>query len=387
MKERNHPKIAFVGWNPFQFLHFKSLISEFPDATLLIEDRKGEDEKFDFNAVIPASAKVVHRSRKEMRKLDGEFDILVCQTPFAGIENIRRSRIAMLQYGYAKEAHNFAPWRSFADVCLTFGDYATRKIETYCPCVATGNPRYADWGTEAFHTAAKERYSNLIDPNKATILYAPTWGPLSSFAEFSDSILALSERFNVILKVHHNSLLGDAKHESQLRAEFKNVCESKHDIIELLSICDVLISDFSGAIYDAIYCEVPVILLDPSNAENADSSICDSYSIERSKRSLIGLNVTHPSDVAGAVVQTMNTLTSPSAANSLRGDLFINSAGAARRAAEVLLTLASDGYPRSQSQHYIRAEMRKFFHCRSELSASRSVRGFFRMISNQALKR
>lgn len=372
--------IAFVGWNSFQFLHFENVSAKFPGATFLIEERKA-DARIDDSQLEGSSVKnIVRRDKQSMRKLDGEFDILVCQTPFAGIETITRSKIVSLQYGYAKEGHNFGPWRSFADVCLTFGNYASSKIQPFSPCIAIGNPRYEQWGEAAFQATAKALYATRLNPAKKTVLYAPTWGALSSFGQFAGAVAELSHQYNVIAKLHHNSTTSSHP--------FESTCGTMDDIVKLLAVSDLLISDFSGSIFDAIYCKVPVILLDPSGAESLETSVSDCYSIERARRDEIGLIVSEPAHLAQAVAETLeHSAERIELLEGLRSELFLNACDASTRARQAILKLTEGKISRSQSQDYVRREMRKYYQCRVELTAARSLGGFFQMISDQARKK
>lgn len=370
------PKVGFVGWNPFQFLHVARIIPRFPGATLIVEDRKSARNMFEPES-LSGAARVIHCDRKEMGKLDGQYDVLVCQTPFAGIERIRGTKIAMVQYGYAKEAHNFAPWRSFGDVCLTFGDYASRKIEPFCSSVATGNPRYEEWGDESFHHAARAKYQSRIDPAKKTILYAPTWGPLSSYSQFGEAVLALAKNFNVIFKVHHNTQRSGTKSMETLRKKFGVIHGANDDIIELLSVADLMISDFSGAIFDAIYCKVPVVLLDSHGADSCPESKSDRYSIERARRKDLGEIVSTPGDLPKAVdkaLDPVSLLHLPQA--GLRDELFTDAASASRNAELVIRDLIEGMFQQTQSQSYMREEMRNHYRCKNQFRALRVVGRF-----------
>lgn len=388
MKPIDQPRIAFTGWNPFQFLHFEKLSSRFPDATLVVEERKNAQGVFDLESLRSGGKKVVHYDRRRMGKLDGEFDIIVCQTPFAGIEEIRKSRIAMLQYGYAKEAHNFGPWRSLADVCLTFGDYASRKMEAFCPAVATGNPRYEDWSNPDFREAARKKYADRIDPSKKTILYAPTWGGLSSLNEFADAVQALSGDFNVILKLHHNSQLAGPAFMDSIRKKFGAICDTRDDIVELLGVADAMISDYSGAIFDAIYCKVPVILLNPSSGESAAASKSDRYSIERARREEIGVVVEAPAKLRKALEGSLgNPSKQIASVAELRAGLFVEAENASQLAEETLLKLANGEFRQNQIQGYIRKEIRASLRAKTELSAARTFGGFVRMVGDQIRKK
>jgi hypothetical protein len=368
------PRVAFVGWNPFQFLQFSSIIARFPEATLVVEKRRQTGEMSGLGALSPASH-VLRCDRRAMEKLDGKFDVLVCQTPFHGIERIRESRLAMLQYGYAKEAHNFGAWRSFADVCMTFGPYASRKMEPFCPAVAIGNPRFERWGDPAFHDRPQEKYSGRLDPTKKTLLYAPTWGELSSTNGFAEAILGLSGDYNVIFKIHHNTQHFDARSLDSLRQRFGVIHGADDDIVELLAVSDVLLSDFSGAIFDAIYARRPVVLLGGC----APASTSDPFSIEQARREELGEIVLSPADLPAAIARTLEGTNPQAAALSiLRDDLFLDAIGTTDRATEVIHQLAAGSYGPSQTQSYIRQEMAELFRCRSQFKWLRQLCRRFR---------
>lgn len=380
------PRIAFVGWNSFQFLHFTSVAAAFPGATLVVEERQyaGKDVRPD--TFSSTSAHILRCDHKQMRRLDGQFDVIVCQTPFTGIEEIQHTKIAMLQYGYAKEAHNFGAWRSFADLCLTFGDYAARKISPFSPCFNTGNPRYKDWGNSSFHVDARNKYHHLIDPDKKTVLYAPTSFPLSSYEEFSSAIQALSDEFNVILKLHHITLLGGSTINNSVNLKFNKVCSTQDDLIDLLAISDVVISDFSGAIFDAVYCRIPVILLDSAKSENMISSKSDIHSIERTRRSEIGEVVDCQSKLAGVIRRILQDASAYSPPANLRDDLFIDAKDAVSRAKYALHKLASGGFSQNQSQQYVRHEMRALYRCRADIANAFTVAGFTKITAARIQK-
>lgn len=375
-----NPSIGFVGWNPFQFLHFSRLIDGFPEAVLVLEERRKAASSYDLDHLPCARRDVLRLDHKGMRALDGRFDILVCQTVFAGIEDIRSSKIAMLQYGYAKEAHNYGPWRALGDLCLTFGPYASRKIGPFCHSAAVGNPRYEDWDDPAFHARARERHARGLDPDRKTVLYAPTWGPLSSYETFADAVASLTSEFNVILKIHHITRRnGDAAME-KIRRKFPSHAGADADIVELLSVADVMISDYSGAIFDAVYCRKPMVLLDTPGAENDRESRSDPHSLERARRHELGQVVASADDLANAVRRALD---SGPVNDALRDDLFVQSHGAAHRAADALRDLAAGRFQQTQHQQYIRQELRAHYHCKSEMKSGLFLPGALRNLARR----
>ncbi|MCV4698403.1 CDP-glycerol glycerophosphotransferase family protein, partial [Escherichia coli] len=79
----------------------------------------------------------------------------------------------------------------------------------------------------------------------------PTWGELGSYFELLDTISRLQSKYNLILKMHHNN---DAKIpewvDSANKANLKHVYDGFADQLNLLCAADLIISDFSGAIFD-----------------------------------------------------------------------------------------------------------------------------------------
>lgn len=370
------PRVAFVGWNPFQFLHFSSVFPHFPEATLIVEKRRSRWQTSCFENHVADPSRIVHCDRRAMRDLDGKYDVLVCQTPFHGIDGIRESRIAMLQYGYAKEAHNYGAWRSFADVSMTFGPHASARMAPFCATVATGNPRYEDWSSEPFREAARAKLADRLDPEKKTVLYAPTWGELSSYSSFADAVLALADEFNVILKVHHITERGGEKPMEPVRGKFGVIHGALDDIVELLTQADVLISDYSGAIFDAVYCQVPIVLVTDPALRFPPDCTCDPFSMERARRGELGESVSTAGDLRAAVRRATNTSFTPPAA--LRDELFVDASGAAGRVAEVIHQAAAGVFSPTPEQARLRDEWRAHPKYRSRPSIVDSVKSLFR---------
>ena len=109
-----------------------------------------------------------------------------------------------------------------------------------------------------------ESYGVNIDKNKKIILYAPTWrGSLSSPSQidFKSIEKALNiDGYQVLIKSHH---VNYSKHKQYIPASI--------DTNELISICDVLVTDYSSIYYDWIIDDKPVIFFAPDYNEYKDS--------------------------------------------------------------------------------------------------------------------
>lgn len=365
----NGPRIGFIGWNPFQFFHIKALAESIPGSCFVIEKRK--EFISDFSDDILANPKVPFMvwDRSKMPTLDGVFDILVCQTPFFRIETFEKTKIAMIQYGYAKEPHNYGAWRSFGDLCLTYGPYASKKIEPLSPSVATGNPRYDVWHTKSFHATAKAKYAEQLDPRRKTVLYLPTWGDLSSVDDYLSSVYSLSNQYNILLKMHHNTELLEPDRKAAVSQGAVRHYGANDDLLELMALADVVISDYSGAIFDAIYCGKPIVLADKDISQQMGGNKIDDFSLEFSRRGDLGVICTQPSDLAACIEKAAKATDQDTPKSfDLKAELFTKTTTATENARQALMNLWEGKYEQSQTQKYIRTELKELFKTKRQLS-------------------
>lgn len=373
IKQSNSPSLSvgFVGWNPFQLLHVRNLISSIEGACFVLEDRGSNIAEFRAADLTDPSVPILVAKRNQVHELDGVFDILVFQTAFASIHLVKQSKIAMLQYGYAKEAHNYGAWRSFAELNLSFGPYATHKIEKFSPAVSVGNPRYDSWHDDQWKENARARILSGVSTDLPTVLYAPTWGDLSSIEKYLAAVTELSKHYNVLLKLHHNTDILEKEKDRRSTATEGGLLSfgASDDLLELLASSDVVISDYSGAIFDAIYCDKPVVLLN-SVLDEAGLKV-DRHSIEYARRNELGYEVDEPSDVLEAVQSALSRGVKDSTV-AVKSELFLEGRGAVGRAVEQLLRLRDGHFERTQSQEYIHREMCTQYDLREKLKTATS---------------
>nr|WP_244298017.1 CDP-glycerol glycerophosphotransferase family protein [Actinobacillus vicugnae] len=343
-------KLAFIAWNSFQVLHFKSLLQALPSAFLIIEKRRRSvpicrDILRDINNNI---AYINHADIHA--KIDGNFDVLVAQTAFEQLYLFRHTKIALLQYGYAKEPYNYGTWRAFADLNLVYGQYAYERISYFSPTKITGCPRYDVWHTPAFHQFAAKKYQPNLDMSKPTILYAPSWGELSSFQLYIEEINKLSSTYNVLVKLHHNTLLlANKRHNYEKMYPNLHFFYESEDLLLLISVADLVISDFSGAIFDAIFCKKPVVLL---SIPTLNQQKVDKFSLEIARRKELGYEVKTPSQLAEVLKFALSEKKLIDSA--LYEMLFSYEKNATEQVINSLQKLANNEYSLSQQQLYVR---------------------------------
>jgi CDP-glycerol glycerophosphotransferase len=334
-------RFGFVGWNPFQLRHALDVARALPGSAMIVEARGRHPEAFDDALVAGAGVPVYFWPRERMRELDGVFEVLVCQTVFTHIEHVKRSKIAMLQYGLAKEPHNYGSWRAFADLCLTYGPYSARKISPYAPVMAVGHPRFDGFFAEEFQSKARQRIRSTIDPGRPTVLYVPTWGDLSTQDDFIDAVLELARDHNVLLKLHHNTALLERRRLARLDEHHVRWFGANDDPIELLAVSDLVVSDYSGAIFDALYARKPVVLLQ-KNTEARFGSKLDAGSLEHAARDRIGPVIDDPAHLRGVVERIVAEPRCFAEENAaLVRELFVDAEGSVGRTVAALERLAS----------------------------------------------
>ena len=346
-------KVAFVGWNPFQFLHIKALALAIPNAVFILEKRKNNNVKFFSKDILDnQDIPVWIYKQKNMLKLDALFDIVITQSMFENIHKFEHAKIVMLQYGYGKEVHNYGTWRALSSLCLVYGAYAAKKIEPFCPVEITGNPRYEKWHDKKFHVEAKKAYGLSLDRNMKTILYMPTWGDISSYDTYIDSILELSISYNIMIKLHHNSDLLEYKK----RKEGTNITffGANDENLSLLALCDIVVCDYGGAMFDALYCQKSIVLLDIPEEKLLKSRKVDKYSFDFVKRDKIGIRISSPSRLAESIDEVLRQPSkTKESLDNLKEEFFLNSKNTIQNVITALEKLMDNVYIKNQRHEYI----------------------------------
>jgi hypothetical protein len=98
---------------------------------------------------------------------------------------------------------------------------------------------------------------------KRTLFFAPTYNEMNFAVKFLENIDEIKRKYRVIMRGHHRTdCVNDGKElMDKLYSNADEVFESeKCSIKQPLEQSDIMVSDDSGAIFDAIYCGVPVAL-------------------------------------------------------------------------------------------------------------------------------
>lgn len=165
-------------------------------------------------------------------------------------------------YGLAKSSWNHAWWNAFYHRILCYSHHSQQALDINGNALLTGNPRFDKWHQGEVDLSALAALK--LDAKKPTLLYAPTFGALSSLPHWAEQLSRLSREYNLVIKLHHGTT-----HRPEEAASLDLACKhlkkrvTRHDLtIPLLKAADYVLTDNSGFVFDAIHAGKRVILLE-----------------------------------------------------------------------------------------------------------------------------
>lgn len=121
------------------------------------------------------------------------------------------------------------------------------------------------------------------DKDNITVLLAPSWGPSAILSRFGDEIISslMKTGFKIIIRPHPQSFISEKSVVEPLIKKYSHderlIWDRNNSNIESLAEADILISDFSGIVFDYSFVfDGPVIVADTG----FDSSIYDAAWID-----------------------------------------------------------------------------------------------------------
>ncbi len=211
--------------------------------------------------------------------------VLLSTTPGLDVYQWKRSKGVDYYVHLPHAASEIVMYRMFGidyyDAILLSGDYQVKNVRALeaqrgLPAkelVKVGIP-YMD------EMAARYRAAGPAPAHERTVLLAPTWGKSGIFGVYGGKIieLLLSTGYHIIVRPHPQSFTSEKEMISALMEKYP---ESERlewnrdtDNFEVLRRADILVSDFSGVIFDfALIYDKPVIYTDP----HIDTGVYDAW--------------------------------------------------------------------------------------------------------------
>lgn len=177
-------------------------------------------------------------------------DYLICLSTYPTQWEPKACFKIAYNYGYAmKPTFSIAPENNLPyDVILCYGKPDAEYFSVFAKTCIVGEPKML-----AYHRTS-------FPHKKPILLYLPTYSDNSSILQAIPQMKKLAEKYEIIAKAHHgtSALESETEKREMLVEAFSKVYDAKTPLYDLLCRADVVLSDNSGAIYDALAAGVPV---------------------------------------------------------------------------------------------------------------------------------
>ena len=142
-------------------------------------------------------------------------------------------------------------WNIIYDAILCFSKREAEILCAYTKTFIVAPMKYRDFKKIDYRPS-----------DKPVLLYLPTFGDTSSIDNIEKVFKSLKNDYYIITKAHHGT---QYHHQEMNRIDILQRSSDEYytqstNVTELLERVDVVLSDNSGAIFDAIYAEIPVAI-------------------------------------------------------------------------------------------------------------------------------
>lgn len=203
-------------------------------------------------------------------------DIVLSSTPGLGVYQWKRSRDVKWYIHIPHMANDITTYKMFAldyfDAVLVSGDYQEEQIRSLEALRGLKAKEVRLVGLPQFD-ALKQRLENegKIKSDVTTVMIAPSWGSSSIFNRYGGKIIdaLLKTDYRIIIRPHPQSYTSEKELIDSLMSQYPQndrlEWDRSTDNFMSLNKADILISDFSGVIFEfALVFGKPVIYADVS---------------------------------------------------------------------------------------------------------------------------
>ncbi|MBP6888654.1 MAG: CDP-glycerol glycerophosphotransferase family protein [Candidatus Pacebacteria bacterium] len=275
MKNKHKKDIAFIMYYPFHWYVYKNIYKHLESRSEFIIDLCMFD-KNDGIRTLETMVALLEKNQvpyKVLNKEDylfsdylqdffGQYKVMVSVWETGSVVLKETAHIFKVNttYGAGKELTMVRPSRGVYDLILSYGERDTKLFSLFTTTVPIGNPKFDDFYNK---TLDKELIAALpLDIKKKTILYLPTHSDLSSFKALLPKLVKISHRFNILVKMHYYLEREESEFLKETNLKEVLLLNDSVDLITLLSLCDMAISDNSSAIFDVIQADKPLLVAD-----------------------------------------------------------------------------------------------------------------------------
>jgi len=169
------------------------------------------------------------------------------------------------------EGWSLAPWNEIYDAFLCHGPNDAQQLAKRFKgrTFQMGYPRYDGYYAPDLDTSAEVREFSM-DPARKTLLWMPTFGRgACSIPHFAKVLAPLRERCNFIVRPHPLSFRKSPDEIALLRSlGFLLDDQPARDMNKLLKLTDVMLCDYGGSAFGAVYLRKRMVLLEVPGARD-----------------------------------------------------------------------------------------------------------------------
>lgn len=245
-------RIAVVILNNIQFENVKLAIEEFNKKGYQVDIYcQDSDSVIGFKELFDDNVKTLKEQgykvyRKEQNK---KYKILLEPYPSMNIDAKYKIRYHYSTISAKPDIVYGHPEKYiYYDAILCGGKYDANYLSVYSKTYLTGNFKY--------NLFSKKKYNK----RKKVLVYLPTYGTCSSIDLIGNYLSNLKDDYYIIAKIHHGTsfLKDEEKRIDIVKNNVDEFYDLHKDLSELLSIADVVLTDNSGSIFEALYTNTPV---------------------------------------------------------------------------------------------------------------------------------
>lgn len=257
---------------------FKSICEEFEKREVRVsyftqsEDDPCFDEDYKY-----VKCEFIGKENKGFAKLNLlKADILLSTTPGLDVYQWKRSKDVRYYVHIPHMPNDITTYRMFGldyyDAILTSGDYQIEQIRKLETLRGLPNKEIITIGLPYLDELKNKLNNNKVHKDKSlTVLIAPSWGESSVLNKYGSRLIdeLLNIKCKIIIRPHPQSYISEktlinglmSKYPNSDRIQWNNDANN----FECLNKADIMISDFSGVIFDfAFVFNKPVIYADTS---------------------------------------------------------------------------------------------------------------------------
>lgn len=272
-------QIGFACTTIFHYVHFRRIASLFENQVrFIVATPKYTNDRHEKMAAFFEENRIAWCEAHDLICGKVQVDAIVAPyfLPLLHFVDPAVPRIRVL-YGYAKDAWNYADWNTGFDLALVYGPYASERLRSMVPVVEIGHPRYqgphAGPQSDVMGLDGRKLSAWLAGSDRKTVLFCPTWGGLSSFQWFRQCLDGLLADFRVIVKLHHGISLSRDFQYRDLSGDHLFLCDETADLFDLFPVSDLVISDYSGAIFDTMLAGNRLLLINCIPSDVKDTGV------------------------------------------------------------------------------------------------------------------